>query len=480
VTLSKIEMQDFSAIDKPRVWLHPPICSLNEGSGYYAAITTDKFCAGLLNMQRAMFSGYARTKSLRSSSISVGTDLVYMKIVGRGAVLTIMSVAHSLNHSIFLVLPPLLLLIVAETGISLGTLGFVASLGYLSYGVGALFGGYLSDKWGEVRVISAYLLFSGLSGVVMMFWGDLLGFAISFLLMSAWASLYHPAANSFLSKAFPGKMAASMGLHGVGGSVGQVFAPVLAAFAGIRYGWRYPFLALAILSLVSAALMSRVRVETSSTGSEYSSKTGLSELLRIPDLRKVFLFSISTGLFFRGIELFFPTYLATVKGFSIETAAIAASLILVVGILGQYAGGRGTDKFGARRMIIGSAFGVSASLVLLQYLPFSLSGVGLFIGMYGVGIFASQPAGSALAGLVTPKDKRGFVYGILFFLTFGLGSLSAWLATIVVNQSGLYAAFQTMFLLSLTSIAAAFLLPKVRSEDANSEILTKIGSTGVE
>jgi MFS family permease len=399
----------------------------------------------------------------------VEEDLIYMKMAGRGAVLAVMSVAHSLNHSIFLVLPPLLLLIVAETGIPLGTLGLIASLGYLSYGVGALFGGYLSDKLGEVRVISLCLLFSGISVLVMMLWGDLLGFAISFLLMSGWASLYHPAANSFLSKAFPGKMAASMGLHGVGGSIGQVFAPVFAAFVGIRYGWRYPFLALAALSVVSAILMSRVGVETSATGSEHSSKTKLSELFRIPDLRKVFLFNISTGLFFRGIELFFPTYLAQVKGFSIEAAALASSLVLGVGILGQYVGGRGTDRFGARNVILGSAVGVSAGLVLLQYLPFSLSSVGLFIGIYGVGIFASQPAGSALAGLVTPKDKRGFVYGILFFLTFGLGSFSAWLATVVVNQSGLDAAFQIMWLLSLTSIVAALVLPKVRTRDEGLE-----------
>jgi hypothetical protein len=70
---------------------------------------------------------------------------------------------------------------------------------------------------------------------------------------------------------------------------------------------------------------------------------------------------------------------------------------------------------------------------------------------------------------VTPKDKRGFVYGILFFLTFGLGSFSAWLATVVVNQSGLDAAFQIMWLLSLTSIVAALVLPKVRTRDEGLE-----------
>ncbi len=76
-----------------------------------------------------------------------------MDTANRGTgVLLLLGLAHSLNHSLFLVLPPLLEEITRDLGASYQTIGAVATVSFLLYGAGALVGGPLSDRVGYVRI----------------------------------------------------------------------------------------------------------------------------------------------------------------------------------------------------------------------------------------------------------------------------------------------------------------------------------------
>ena len=65
-----------------------------------------------------------------------------------------LGVAHALDHSFLSALPPVLLLIVNDLGLSLGEVGLAATFGYLLFGAGALVGGPLSDRVGEEELSS--------------------------------------------------------------------------------------------------------------------------------------------------------------------------------------------------------------------------------------------------------------------------------------------------------------------------------------
>jgi len=374
-------------------------------------------------------------------------------------VLLLLGAAHSLNHSLLLALPPLLPLIVNETGASLQTMGLIATAGYFLYGAGALLGGTLSDLLGETRIVAISLAFAGLSTFIFIVSPSLMGFAIGLVLMSAWASLYHPTANSLISKTFQSGMSEAMGIHGMGGSTGQVLAPIASVTLGILFGWRTPFLAIGVLCILLSLLFLKVPFER---GKRNPEKRDFLVVLKNPSLRSLLIYNMTVGLYFRGTELFFPTFLVNDRYFPLELAGLAATSILAAGILGQWLGGRGAKKYGSRLTIIASSIGVVASLLLLQVVRDPTISAITFVALYGVSVYTAQPASNSITGYITPEEVRGIVFGIMFFAAFGLGSASSSLGGFVADRYGLGAVFYLMGFFSLLSLLATFAIP---SED---------------
>ena len=77
--------------------------------------------------------------------------------------LLLLGVAHSLNHSLFLVIPPLLDNITKDLGASFGTMGLIGTITFLTYGSGALIGGPLIDRRGSLKIVRISI---GLGGVL--------------------------------------------------------------------------------------------------------------------------------------------------------------------------------------------------------------------------------------------------------------------------------------------------------------------------
>jgi len=99
-------------------------------------------------------------------------------------------------------------------------------------------GGPLGDRIGEVKAIAVCLAMSGLPAPLMFLAGTINGFlvyAATLAFMAFWASLYHPIANSFISKAFKVRVAEAMGFHGVGGTLGIILTPTIAWFLSTSF-----------------------------------------------------------------------------------------------------------------------------------------------------------------------------------------------------------------------------------------------------
>jgi MFS family permease len=130
--------------------------------------------------------------------------------------------------------------------------------------------------------------------------------------------------------------------------------------------------------------------------------------------------------------------------------------MLLIGTLGQWLGGRQTDFWGAKKVLIVTSSAVLIGFVFLVLTPTSLWFVATaaFIALYGIAFYGHQPAFNSLAGFITPEDRRGLVYGVLFFIGFGMGSISQAITGYASDRIGITAAF---YLLTIFA-AAAFLL----------------------
>ena len=367
--------------------------------------------------------------------------------------------AHSLNHSLFVIAPPLLATIMGDLGVSNFVMGTVGTIASFIYGVGSLIGGPLGDKIGERKTIALFLAFSGISTFLMFFASNIIIYALALVLIAAWASLYHPTANSLISKTFRSGTAEAMGLHGMGGALGVMLTPTIAWFIGSYFGWQFAFIFFGILCIILAILLVK---SLKKSENKTVSKIKFREVFRIPELWIILMFNITIGLFMKGVEYFFPTYLKHVKGIDPMWASIAFTLILASGVPAQWFGGKTADLFGSRKVLIVTSLGVVLSLFTLQFSPIPLLGIALFIALYGISFYAHQPALNSLTGLLSPESLRGTVYGVFFFASFGIGSISQSIAGYCADNYGLESAFYLLTIFALAALVISIMLPDRR------------------
>jgi MFS family permease len=366
-----------------------------------------------------------------------------------------MGIAHALDHSFLAALPPVLLLVADDLRVSLGEISVAATFAYLLFGAGALIGGPLSDRIGEGRVIFLSLGLAGASTLVLFVDRGYVGLVAMLVLSALWTSFYHPTANSLISKRYSDEMGKVMGFHGVCGSIGQVFVPSVAVLLAIAIGWRFSFVFLGILSVMVSIYFSRIP----STRRERRAIGVRSAMFRGRRFWILLGYNIMMGLYFRGTELFLPAYLTKVRGLSIEVSALAVSLLLAFGVLGQFLGGVAGDRMGSAKALLLESIVLSAGFAFLQFE--GLISAIVFLILFGVAFYATQPTTNALAADVSSPEQRGVVYGIMFFTVFGLGSISSMVAGRAAELSGLQLAFSVMFLFSLIALGASIILSRV-------------------
>ncbi|MBS7652361.1 hypothetical protein KEJ13_04435, partial [Candidatus Bathyarchaeota archaeon] len=103
--------------------------------------------------------------------------------------------------------------------------------------------------------------------------------------------------------------------------------------------------------------------------------------------------------------------------------------------------------------------------LILLLSPMNIAGVMSFIILFGAGYYAHQPAMTSLMGLVSPRELRGTAYGIMFFFTFGLGSVSTTIVGYLGERYNLELAFWFMTLIATITLATSLAILRIRKGD---------------
>ncbi|MFA9437362.1 MAG: MFS transporter [Candidatus Bathyarchaeota archaeon] len=368
--------------------------------------------------------------------------------------LIVLGIAHSLNHSLFLVLPPLLGNIADDLGANLTTIGLISTITFLTFGTGALIGGPLSDRLGSVKVARISIGLGGLMSLIFLVANNVYVFGAGMFLMALWASFYHPTANGLIAKAFPENTGGAMGIHNAAGNFGQVFTPMVAFLLGITFSWRASFVFFGLLSVGTAILMDRIEVDE---GELKKTTTTYFEFVKTPGLWIILLYNVIVGFLFRSVDLFFPSFLSTDLQYTGGIAAFANSMILFFGVLGQLLGGRGSDRVGPTKVLLVATAGMVASFALLIFLPANIA-VPLFVVVYGISMFGHQPAVTNMVSQMSPRNMMGLAYGVMFFSAFGIGSLSTTVIGWVADTYSLTMAFWANAATSIILLVVALII----------------------
>jgi len=376
-----------------------------------------------------------------------------------------------------LVFPALLLPLSARLGLDLAATLDLAFWMYLFFGLTALPWGMLADRFGPRPLLALFYLGAGACGLCAAFLVDSpLGFKLSLAGIGLFSGIYHPAGLGWIACAVS-RTSRGMAVNGMYGNLGLATGPLLAGVVNWLWGASAVYVCLGVLNLVGLIFLlqvhtsGRTSAETSIVRKDTSSWKGFAVLLICMMLGGIVyrgstvtlpaLFELhASGIFAALSSLFKGTVLST----NVVATGITSGLYLV-GMLGQYTGGRVGERFDLRfsylffhLMTLPAAFliGMVTDIPLI-----------LLATMHSFFLLGMQPVENTLVARLTPPGLRSSAYGMKFVFTFGVGALAVKMIKLVEHGWGLEAVFPSLGLVSLALVGAIGVLivftPKMQS-----------------
>jgi len=390
--------------------------------------------------------------------------------------------AHAMVHIYELSIPVLIPIWLAEFEVlNLGvtqfpvneaTLGALVAVGYGLFGFGALPSGVLVDRLEARHMITVCLVGMGVAFLMLAAAPSPLGIGVALVFWGAAASVYHPSGLSLISRGIQ-QRGSAFAYHGMAGNVGIAGGPLATILLLVVLDWRVVVALLAVPAAITALAAIRVDIDehaaVSDGGRANSDVSSVGEFLT--DARTlfasafavVFALTFFSGLYYRGVLTFLPELLRGVP--ALPTVAVGGRTfvagdyvyvgLLMVGILGQYAAGKLTDRYRPELGILGGF--AALAVVAALFVPATAVGLPALLavsGLLGFFLFAVQPFYQASVAEYTPPGKRGLSYGFTYLGVFGVGALGAVIAGTLLAY---FAPEQLFLVLAALAVGAATL-----------------------
>jgi FSR family fosmidomycin resistance protein-like MFS transporter len=362
-----------------------------------------------------------------------------------------LSLAHMVTDIYLPVITTMLPLLILTYGYSY----FLAGLLVTSYNITSsltqpLFG-WASDRLGFQIHIAVSLLISGVFISLMGLTGNyplLLFFAA---LAAIGHSSFHPAALSLVSRIASnlnrGKITS---IFVVGGNLGYAIGPLLAG-AAIAYAGLPGTVLLIIPALVMAVILRwfvpPVKVDGKEQAAPRASVSGHAARKTL-----LVLFSASTlraWAAFTAIA-FLPLYLIGL-GYSLFSANLLISLMLLAGVASQIIGGIISDRWGRKEFVITGLL-LSIPVFILFLLTSGVLQIACLI-LFGLTLWSSFAITVAMSHEIMP-DQIGLTSGLMIGVAIGAGGIGVAVSGLVADAFSLQAALMMLPVL----IAAAAIL----------------------
>jgi len=338
-------------------------------------------------------------------------------------------------------------LVVAEEsfGISAGfrkeVSGTLGNCLRLPFGLFALAAGWLADRYGAKRLLLIYLVGCSAAAVALWLAPVLALLYVSLFALGVFASIYHPAGIGLISlHTRPENRPMALGYHGILGSAGIAAGPFLAGLVlNTGAGWRDYYLVLAVPGVLLAVLLA-IRLahheRQSAAGNADAPRDDREDDAHWASYFTLLALASMAGFVYAGILHFMPRYLdgagLSFEGIPPESLRnYLTGVVLLLGIIGQYAGGRLGRPTTLEPLLAGFAFAAAPCVLWMAFAQGTsrLWAAALFSPLF----FAHQPLYNSMVAKYVPRRRRSLCYGLSFTLGFGIGSFgptfAGWMPT---------------------------------------------------
>jgi len=383
------------------------------------------------------------------------------------AILSVTCYGHFLCHFNMLVFPAILLPLSARLGYNLAQTLDLAFYMYLLMGLSAPFWGYLADRFGARPLLALFYIGAAGSGFLSCLFIDN-PHALRWTLagIGLFSGIYHPAGLGWIACCVS-RTSAGMAYNGMFGNLGLALGPVLAGLINYLAGPAEVYGGLGLLNLFGLVLLLRAaKIDVRHTKSD-SNREGSASWSGFAVLLIAMMLG---GIVYRGATVTLPA-LFEVRGAGIFNWIVAhlpgkvsanvvataiTSGLYLVGMLGQFFGGRVGERFELRySYLCFHLLTIPAALVMSVLTDLPLVAVATFHSFFLLGM---QPIENTLVARLTPPSMHGSAYGMKFVLTFGVGALAVQIVRLVELRAGIEYVFPVLGLVSVLLVAVIGLL----------------------
>ena len=374
---------------------------------------------------------------------------------------------HFLSHFNMLVFPAVVIPLTAGMNMTMAEVLGVSFWMYLLFGLTALPWGLAADRWGAKPLLILFYLGSGLAGLGAAIWigsPGRLGGALAAL--GFFSGIYHPAGLGLISKEMQ-RVSVGMGYNGMFGNLGLATAPLITGVVNWLWGPQAAYLFLGGLNFCGFFLLLIFPI------SKYGHSQNVVTDQDNGNLGAFLILLVAMmlgGIVYRGATVILPAYfelknqqifqwLAFTVSSGLSKNLVATSLtsiIFLVGMLGQYTGGRIGERYAPKYGYL--VFHIlTIPVAFLMALTGNIPLVGLGV-IYFFFLLGMQPIENTLVANYTPRRLHHSAYGIKFVLTFGVGALAVKMVAYIEAMAGIEAVFPALGVTSLILVAVIALL----------------------
>lgn len=387
------------------------------------------------------------------------------------SILTVACYGHFMSHFNMLVFPAVLLPLTVQMDMDMARVLALSFWMYLLFGITALPWGLLADRFGSRSLLLLFHLGAGLCGfLAALNVSNPFVFSLCLAGIGLFSGIYHPVGLGWIAKEFK-NTSQGMAYNGMFGNLGLATAPILAG--SVNYFWGVEAVYM-VLGAVNGSGLFLLYLARNGHASQHAHATGATKRSSLAPFLILLVAMMLGGVVYRATTVTLPAYFELQNRDLYESflvamgqlgsanvfATLITSLIYLVGMAGQFYGGRvGQSVDLGKGYLLFHLITIPA--VLLMAVTTNMPLV-IFAMIHSFFLLGMQPLENTLVARLSPPALHSSAYGLKFILTFGVGALSVSMVSRVKESFGFSAVYVALAMVSVTLVCVIMLLNHYR------------------
>lgn len=377
-------------------------------------------------------------------------------------IVNFINIAHFIDHYAMLIFAAAVIVIAPKFQMSYGDLLPYATPGFIAFGAGSLFSGWLGDKWSRRNMMAIFFVGMGVALVGVALIETPIQLGMMLLVIGIVASIYHPVGTAMLVSNVD-KLGKEIGINGMWGNFGVASSALITGVINEYFGWRAAFWVPGLITLIIGILF----IKEIPRSVDQISKKSAAGSARVPKSVMVWVFAslvitiIASSIAFNSVTVALPKiFQERLSALTSNTAVLGVITFTVYlfGSVAQYIIGHLLDRHTLKSVFLPLALVVVPALFLASVMvDYWLIFLTIIIV---VAVFGQVTVNDTMLGKYTVDEWRGRAYSIRFFLGFTAAGLSVGLVSLLYSQGGFDLMLKAIAGLSLFTILGAVIFPR--------------------